>query len=68
MVNNELFKYVGNEYWMPSRSVDGLLERYMLFGFNPVAGNVILDGNNGEDMFEVPIDKFPFEDYIREEN
>lgn len=68
MATNKLFKYIGKEYWMPSRSVDGLLECCMLFGFNPIAGNVILDVNNGEDMFEVPIDKFPFENYIREEN
>lgn len=68
MVTSEMFKYIGNEYWMAPMGVKGFMKRYTLFGFNPTKGNVILDGGDGEDMFEFPIDKFPFEDYIREEN
>lgn len=65
MITSKLFKYIGNEYWMPRH---GRMKRYKLFGFNPAKGKVILDGDDGEDMFEFPIDRFPFEDYIREDD
>lgn len=67
MVISEAYGYIGKEYdiglMMPE-----LRKRYTLIGLYPKKNTVLLDAGDGEDMFEVPIDKFPFEDYIREGN
>lgn len=67
MTIEEMNSYVGKEYDI-GLMMKELRKRYTLIGLYPKKKTVLLDAGDGEDMFELPIDKFPFEDYIREEN
>lgn len=67
MTINEMNEYIGKQYdigiMMPE-----LRQRYTLIGVYPDKDTVLLDGDDGEDMFELPIKNFMFENYVRKEN
>lgn len=68
MTINEMNEYIGKKYYAFPPGVTEFQFKYELFSVCPERNIVILDSCDGEDMFEIPIDKFPFENYIREEN
>ena len=67
MTINEMNKYIGNQYDIAIMMPE-LRKRYTLIGVYPDKDTVLLDGDDGEDMFELSIKNFPFERYVREEN
>lgn len=65
MTINEMSKYIGKQYdigiMMPE-----LRKRYTLIDIYPDKATVLLDGDDGEDMFELSIKNFMFENYVKE--
>lgn len=68
MTVNEMNKYIGKEYYACPPGITEFRFKYELFSVCPERNIVILDACDGENMYSAPLDTFPFEDYVKEEN
>lgn len=68
MTVNEMNKYIGKEYWFCPPVCTYYKVPHELFAICPERNVAILDALDLGDRYEYPLDTFPFENYVKEEN